>query len=144
MTIRTALDASRNIPAIKMYYMALQNSGNDGVQQEHDLVGYLQGLGLTTIEKREKNNLYGPPIALGSAEVRGIDFAATYAALANNGQLVPPNPILKIFDPQGNEIKIEPATPKQVILPAAAYMITHILSDNGARPEGWNYFLALV
>ncbi len=42
MTVRTALDASRNIPAIKMYYMALQNSGNDGLQQEHDLVGYLQ------------------------------------------------------------------------------------------------------
>lgn len=143
MTIRTALNASRNIPAIKMYYMALQNSGNDGVQQEHDLVGYLQGLGLTSIEKREKNNLYGPPIALGSAEVRGIDFAATYAALANNGQLVPPNPILKIFDPQGNEIKIEPAIPKQVILPAAAFMVTHILSDNATRPEGWNYFLAL-
>lgn len=90
---------------------------------------------MTTIEKREKNNLYGPPIALGSAEVRGIDFAATYAALANNGQLIPPNPILKIFDPQGNEIKIEPSTPKQVILPAAAYMITHILADNSARPE---------
>jgi penicillin-binding protein 1A len=144
MTIRTALDASRNIPAIKMYYMALQNSGNTGVEQEHNLVDYLQGLWLSTIDKREKNNLYGPPIALGSAEVRGIDFASAYAALANNGQLLPPNPILKIFDPQGNEIKIDPPIPKQVILPAAAYMITNILSDNGARPEGWNYFLALV
>jgi len=38
MTLRTALDASRNIPAIKMYYMALQNSGNTGLEQEHDLV----------------------------------------------------------------------------------------------------------
>jgi penicillin-binding protein 1C len=42
MTIRTALDASRNIPAIKMYYMALQDSGDDGVKQEHNLVDYLQ------------------------------------------------------------------------------------------------------
>ena len=144
MTLRTALDASRNIPAIKMYYMALQDSGDDGVEQEHNLVEYLQGLGLTTIEKRESNNLYGPPIALGSAEVRGIDFATAYSALANNGQYLPPNPILKIFDPQGNEIKIEPPTPKQVLLPAAAYMITHILSDSEARPAGWNYFLGLV
>jgi hypothetical protein len=31
-----------------------------------------------------------------------------------------------------------------VILPGAAYMITNILSDNAARPEGWNYFLALA
>lgn len=58
MTIRTALDASRNIPAIKMYYMALEDSGNTGVQQEHNLVDYLQGLGLNSVEKREANNLY--------------------------------------------------------------------------------------
>ncbi len=144
MTIRTALDASRNIPAIKMYYMALEDSGNTGVEQEHNLVDYLQGMGLNSVEKREANNLYWPPIVLGSAEVRGIDFAAAYAAFANNGQLLPPNPILKVFDPQGNEIKIEPATPKQVVLPAAAYMITDILADNGARPAGWNNFLALA
>jgi penicillin-binding protein 1C len=99
---------------------------------------------LNTIEKREQNNLYGPPIALGSAEVRGIDFASAYAAFANNGQLLPPNPIFRIFDPQGNEIKIEQPVPKQVVLPAAAYMITDILSDNLARPPGWNNFLALA
>lgn len=144
MTLRTALDASRNIPAIKMYYMALNGAGDDGVKQEHDLVDYLRGLGLTTIDRREPNNLYGPPIALGSAEVRGIDFATAYAALANNGQYLPPNPILRIFDPQGNEIKIEPPTPKQVILPGAAYMITNILADNAARPAGWNFFLAMA
>ncbi len=144
MTIRTALDASRNIPAIKMYYMALESSGNTWVVQEHNLVEYLQGLWLNSIEKREANNLYWPPIVLGSAEVRGIDFAAAYAAFANNGQLLPPNPILKLFDPQGNEIKIDPPTSKQAVLPAAAYMITDILSDNGARPAWWNNFLALA
>ena len=58
MTLRTALDASRNIPAIKMYYMALQNSGNTGVEQEHNLVEYLQKMGLNSIEKRQANNLY--------------------------------------------------------------------------------------
>lgn len=144
MTIRTALDASRNIPAIKMYYMALQDSGATGIEQEHNLVDYLQGLGLNSIQKREANNLYWPPIVLGSAEVRGIDFAAAYAAFANNGQLLPPNPILKVFDPQGNEINIDPPASKQVVLPAAAYMITDILADNGARPAGWNNFLALA
>lgn len=143
MTLRTALDASRNIPAIKMFYLATRGDGDTWVAQEHNFVDYLQWLWLTTIEKRSQNNLYGPPIALWSAEVRGIDFAAAYAALANNGQLLPPNPILKIFDPQGNEIKIDAPIPKQAILPAAAYMITNILSDNAARPEGWNYFLAL-
>lgn len=144
MTLRTALDASRNIPAIKMFFLATRGVADTGEKQEYDLVEYLRWLGLLTIEHREKNNLYGPPIALGSAEVRGIDFASAYTAFANNGQYLPPNPILKIFDPQGNEIKIDPPTPKQVILPGAAYMITNILSDNAARPEGWNYFLAMA
>lgn len=144
MSIRTALNASRNIPAIKMYYLALNNAGNTGVEQEHNLVDYLNWLGLNTIEKREQNNLYWPPIVLWSAEVRGIDFVAAYAALANNGQLLPPNPILKIFDPQWNEIKIDPPISKQVIMPGAAYMITDILSDNSSRPPGWNNFLALT
>lgn len=144
MTLRTALDASRNIPAIKMFFMATRGVADTGPKQEYDLVEYLRNFGLTTIEHRADDNLYWPPIALGSAEVRGIDFAAAYAAIANNGQHIPPNPILKIFDPQGNEIKVDPPTPKQVLLPAAAYMITNILSDNAARPEGWNYFLALA
>ena len=144
MTLRTALDASRNIPAIKMFFMAIQGVADTSPKQEYDLVEYLRNFGLTTVEHRADNNLYGPPIALGSAEVRGIDFTAAYAAIANNGQHIPPNPILKIFDPQGNEIKIDPPAPKQVLLPAAAYMITSILSDNAARPEGWNYFLALI
>lgn len=38
--------------------MALRDSGNTGVQQEHNLVAYLQGLGLSSIEMREPNNLY--------------------------------------------------------------------------------------
>lgn len=63
--------------------------------------------------------------------------------MANNGKYTNPNPILKIFDPHGNEIKPTPSEPKQVMLPAAAYMITHILSDNEARPSGWNFFLTL-
>lgn len=144
MTLRTALDASRNIPAIKMFFMATQGVADTSPKQEYDLVEYLRNFGLTTIEHRADNNLYGPPIALWSAEVRGIDFTAAYAAIANNGQHIPPNPILKIFDPQWNEIKLDPPIPKQVLLPAAAYMITSILSDNAARPEGWNYFLALA
>ena len=100
-------------------------------------------MGLNTILKQPQNNLYGPPIALGSAEVRPLDFSAVYAAFANNGEYMSPNPLLKIVDSNGNEIPIPQRETKQVIKPAAAYMITHILADNEARPAGWNSFLAL-
>lgn len=144
MTIRTALDASRNIPAIKMFFLATRGVGDTWAKQEYDLVEYLRNFWLDTIEHRSNNNLYWPPIALWSAEIRGIDFAAAYASLANNGQYLPPNPILKIFDPKGNEIVIDTPAFRQNLLPAAAYMITDILADNSARPEWWNHFLALA
>ncbi len=106
-------------------------------------MGYLNNMGLNTILKQPKNNLYGPPIALGSGEVRPLDFSAVYAAFANNGEYLPPNPLLKILDSNGNEIPLPTHEAKQVISSGAAYMITHILSDNEARPAGWNSFLTL-
>lgn len=143
MTIRTALNASRNITAIKMWYLSVRGRGNNGVDQEYDLVSYLQNMGLTTIKKQPENQLYGPPIALGSAEVRPLDFADVYASFANNGVYKEVNPIIKIVDGTGNEIFPQPRTSKQIILPGAAYMITNILSDSNSRPSGWNNFLAL-
>ncbi len=107
-------------------------------------MSYLNNMGLNTILKQPQNNLYGPPIALGSAEVRPLDFSAVYAAFANNGEYMAPNPLLKIVDGNGNEIPLPERETKQVIKPAAAYMISHILSDNEARPAGWNSFLALA
>jgi membrane peptidoglycan carboxypeptidase len=100
-------------------------------------------MGLNSILKQPKNKLYGPPIALGSAEVRPLDFSAAYAAFANNGEYLPPNPLFKVLDSNGNEIPLPNRESKQVIAPGAAYMITHILSDNEARPAGWNSFLGL-
>lgn len=64
MTIRTALDASRNIPAIKMFFLATRGVADTGAKQEYNLVEYLRNFGLNTIEHRADNNLYGPPIAL--------------------------------------------------------------------------------
>jgi|GEM_PF-1067684 len=100
-------------------------------------------MGLNTILKQPRDNLYGPPIALGTAEVRPLDFSAVYAAFANNGEYMAPNPLLKIVDSNGNEIPLPERRTKQVIKPGAAYMISHILSDNEARPAGWNSFLTL-
>ncbi len=42
MTLRTALDASRNIPAIKMFFLATRGVADTGEKQEYDLVEFLR------------------------------------------------------------------------------------------------------
>lgn len=143
MTIRTALAASRNTTAIKMWFLATRSDGANSLQQEHNLVSYLNNMGLNTITKQPQDKLYWPPMALWSAEVRPLDFSAVYAAMANNGSYMAPNPIIKIIDTNGTEIPLPKRESKQVMKPGAAYMISHILSDNEARPAWWNIFLTL-
>lgn len=58
MTLRTALASSRNIPAIKMFFLATRGLADTGAKQEYNLVEFLRNFGLTSIEHRAENNLY--------------------------------------------------------------------------------------
>ncbi len=139
MTIRTALSNSRNIPAIKAYYLA---------GEEEELLNFLDKLGLTGLRKfRDDFNkdaatrgwtfYYGWPMAIGSGEVPLIDLAGAYGALANEGKFMPVNPILEVRDRKGEILeKFEPHEGDQVIDPQVAYVISSILSDVLAKPAG--------
>jgi penicillin-binding protein 1A len=126
MSVEKALAYSRNIPAIKMYFLA---------GKEEDLTPFGQSLGLTTLEK---NAAYGAPMAIGTAEVRPIDLMQAYSVLANLWVKREVHAIEKIVDSDGNTIeeykKPEKETP--IFSPAASYITTAILSNIEARPEG--------
>ncbi len=121
-SVRTALANSYNIPAVK----ALDFVGVDRFVQ------VAQTMGLTFPGRPpQEAGLSG---ALGGFDVRLIDMVVAFGVLANNGQRVQPYAITAITDNAGNEIPL-PARPEaqQVIQPAHAYLVTHILSDDVAR-----------
>ncbi len=135
MTLESALDYSRNIPAIKMYYLAWQ---------EEAIIKYAKWLWLSNL----KDNFgYGAPIAIGTAEAKPIDMMQAYSVFANNGLKKQLYSIEKIIDNEWNIIEEHKDQPwEEVMNPAAAYIISKILSNNEARPEStfWRNALTIA
>ncbi len=121
VSLRIALANSINVPAVKTLYTI-------GVNKMLDLA---QKMGITTWNN-PKN--YGLALTLGAADVKMTDMATVYGTLANEGERVDLNPILKITDSQGQTVFEKKDIEKTKVLDSGiAYIISNILSDNGAR-----------
>ncbi len=147
--VRFALGNSFNIPAVKTLVL-------NGLV---DFIASSSAFGITTWADPTQ---YGPSLTLGGGEVTMLDLSTAYAVLGNQGRRVDLNPILKVEDRFGKtlesvdakEIPVEkiadlpqysyfinnnlyftvssPANIR-VISPETAFLISHILYDNGAR-----------
>jgi penicillin-binding protein 1C len=111
VSVRTALASSLNVPAVRALLI-------DGVDDFRDRLWDIGYRGLV-----EDGAYYGFSLALGSAEVTLLQQAAAYRALADGGRYVPLR--LTRDDPT--------ATPRQVMTPAAAWIVGDILADADAR-----------
>lgn len=133
MTVKKALDYSRNIPAIKMFYLA---------GGEASVVEFAEALGITSLNK---DGTYGAPLSIGTGELKPIELLQAYSVFANGGYKKEINPILKITDKKGNLIEQYTNNPgKYVVSDAAAFIISTILSDATSRPSDfWNNVLTL-
>lgn len=125
LQMRFALANSVNIPAVKMLKV-------NGVSA---MIATSKAMGITTFNNASD---YGLSLALGSGEVTMLDMATAFGVLANGGYRVNLNSILKVIDKNGKEIKSFKPLPSpifgQKVLPeGVSYIITNILSDNGAR-----------
>lgn len=135
VTVRTALASSLNVPAVKV----LASYGTDS------MIELAKKMGITTWEDKSR---FGLSLTLGGGEIKMTDMATVYGTLANNGQRVNLNPILKITDRHGKLLEIlqknncvhltntvEASTPcsQQAIDPHVAFILTDILKDNNAR-----------
>ncbi|HHH41117.1 MAG TPA: PBP1A family penicillin-binding protein [Chloroflexi bacterium] len=131
--MRAALANSYNVPAVE----ALQFVGVDG------LLEMAERLGVESLVHPESNcpdypydspPTYGLALTLGGGEVKLIEMTGAFAVFANDGIRVPPTPILRIEDNQGN-VLLDNSRPtgEQVLSPEHAYLITSILSDKEAR-----------
>jgi penicillin-binding protein 1C len=76
---------------------------------------------------------YGAGLALGGGEVRLIELANAYATLARGGVLLPVRPLREATTGDGSPIDLIRSPPRRVIDERAAFVVTHILKDKGAR-----------
>ncbi|MCE5223412.1 PBP1A family penicillin-binding protein [bacterium] len=112
MTVRRAIAISSNIAAIKAMLKV-------GVAET---VVYARKMGITS------NLIEVPSIALGTVEVKPLDMASAYGVVANKGVYNPPYAILKIEKRElADPIYEHQDSPKQVISPQAAYLMTDLL-----------------
>ncbi|EKD85850.1 MAG: hypothetical protein ACD_37C00595G0002 [uncultured bacterium] len=121
LTVRLALANSVNIPAIK----TLNKVGIP------TMLGLAKKMGITTWGNPED---YGLALTLGAAEVKMTDMATVFGTLANQGERVDVNPILKITDHKGDILEEKKGVKRYRVIPqGVAFIISNILSDNRAR-----------
>jgi penicillin-binding protein 1C len=112
VSARVALASSLNIPAVRTLLLA-------GTEAFHRR---LLDFGFTTLV--EPPDRYGLALALGGADVRLIDLANAYRALANGGRWQATAPLTG---------QSEARPERQVMTPAAAFIVSDMLSDRAAR-----------
>ena len=119
--VRYALANSYNIPAVKVL----------GIVGVGEMIKMARDMGITTFEDESR---YGLSLTLGGGEVKMTELATAYGVFANEGLKVDLVPVLKIEDSEGEILEeYRPRAGKRVLSPEVAFLISSILSDNGAR-----------
>ncbi|KKU56654.1 hypothetical protein A3C34_02365 [Candidatus Amesbacteria bacterium RIFCSPHIGHO2_02_FULL_48_21] len=121
VTLRTALASSYNVPAVKLLAAG-------GV--EH-MIGLGQQMGISSWTDLSR---YGLSLTLGGGEVTMLDMAQVYGTFAASGTKADLRLILEIRDSTGRILEKTPTpSPRPVLDPRIAFLISDILSDNAAR-----------
>ncbi len=123
VSVRHALASSLNVPAVRALVI-------DDVQQFRDRLWALGYHGLV-----EDGEYYGFSLALGSAEVSLVEQANAFRTLANMGNYSEVNYVAM------RHLRQHPA--RQVVTPAAAFIVGDILADASARTDAFGADSAL-
>ncbi len=111
ITLRYALEESRNIPAIKMMETLGPKNVLDYAKRfgfEEDFPPYL-------------------PIALGAGDATLLDITSAYTTFPNQGVRMKPFMVLSVKDRDSNLLEDNRADPSDVIRADTAYVMTHML-----------------
>jgi penicillin-binding protein 1A len=111
VTLRHALEDSRNVPAVRV----MEQLGPSQVNQ------YARRLGLESPL---------PPylaVALGAAEATLTEMTSAYSAFPNQGVRMRPYPILQVLDREGNVLEENRPDPKEAIRADTAFVMTNLL-----------------
>jgi len=120
VTLRRALEQSRNIPAVKALVEV-------GAQQVVDYAGRLGFSGAI------------PPVlslALGSAEATLVETTAAYTVFPNQGVRMTPHAVTRIADREGNLLEENRPVAHEAIRADTAFVMTHLLRGVVQRGTG--------
>ncbi len=118
VSIRTALQNSLNVPAVKVLVKT-------GVQAS---LHTAENMGITSYEGTPNYTM-----VLGSLSVHLLDETSAYGVFADGGIRIPPHAINRVTDTQGHVIYHFVPYGKRVISKQVAFLMTNVLSDNKAR-----------
>jgi len=111
MTLRTALEESRNIVSVKLI----------------NQVGYRKSIDFATrMGIRSRLNPY-PSLALGASEVTLWDMVSAYSVLPNQGIRVEPHMIRRVLDREGKLREETRPDVQEVLRPDIAYLMAYAL-----------------
>ena len=111
VTLRRALEQSRNIPAVR----AMQDVGAQQVVSYAAKFGFPENM---------------PPylsLALGAAEATLVEVTSAYSAYPNQGVRMQPYAVTDIADREGNVLQENRPQPHEAIRADTAYVMTHLL-----------------
>ena len=111
ITLRRALEQSRNIPAVRVMDQLGPNQ----------VIAYARRLGLESPL---------PPylaVALGAAEATLVEMTSAYSVYPNQGVRMRPYSVLKVSDREGNVLEENRPEPKDAIRADTAYVMTNLL-----------------
>ncbi|HEX5758292.1 MAG TPA: PBP1A family penicillin-binding protein, partial [Thermoanaerobaculia bacterium] len=111
VTLRRALELSLNVSAVKLL----------------DLVGVRRVIDFARRCGVDQPLPPYPSLALGTADLTPLRFAAAYAALANQGTWIEPYMIRRISGPEGQVLEQHVPNTRTATDPAVAYVLTHML-----------------
>ncbi|MEK7564542.1 MAG: transglycosylase domain-containing protein [Patescibacteria group bacterium] len=120
MTLRSALAESRNIPAVKLFYLA-------GLA---DSLRTAEEMGISTLTDVGR---YGLTLVIGGGEVKLLDITSAFGVFANSGIRNPSTGILKIERLNGEILEEFKQNEKEVLPKNTALILSDIMSDEKAR-----------
>ncbi len=120
--VRRALANSLNIPAVE----ALKIVGID------NMIDQAEKMGISTFTERQR---YGLALTLGGGETKLLELTGAFSVFAAKGKYIKPTPIIEVLDSTGKVIyrPMDPGT--RVLDEGVAFLISDILSDDGARSD---------
>jgi penicillin-binding protein 1A len=118
ITLRRALEQSRNVPAVKLMELLTPP----------EVIHYAQRLGVTSPVPEVLS------AAIGSGEATLIEMVSAYSALPNQGVRMTPLLLTEVIDREGITLEQHRPRPHQAIRADTAYIITEML--HGAATRG--------